>query len=98
MRIEQGWRWAEGTSQPPVDALGPTPLPLPSQGGYYSEEVGWNVVGGELLEEGQDAPLPLWHYGARKQGRVACRQWQVSVYMSHTCVGWAWAAACQAGS
>lgn len=46
------------------------------------------MVGRQLLEEGQDAPLPLWHYGARKQGRVACRQWQVSVYMSHTCVGW----------
>lgn len=42
--------------------------------------------------------LPLWHYGARKQGRVACRQWQVSVYMSHTCVGWAWVAACQVES
>lgn len=56
------------------------------------------MVGGELLEEGQDAPLPLWHYGTRKQGGVACRQWQVSVYMSHTCVGWAWAAACQVGS
>lgn len=22
---------------------------------------------------------------------MACREWQVSVYMSHTCVGWAWA-------
>lgn len=36
------------------------PPPLPSQGGYSGEWDGmW--VGGELLEEDQEAPLPLWH-------------------------------------
>lgn len=44
VRADQGWCWAEGTSQPPADALGPTPLPLPGQGGC-SGEVGRNVGG-----------------------------------------------------
>lgn len=39
----------------------------------------WRAAGG-----GQEAPLPLWHSGARKQGRVACRrQWQVSTCYIH---------------
>lgn len=61
------------------------PLTLtPSQGqGGCSGEMGRNV--GEWRTENQEAPLPLWHYGARKQGRVACRRWQMSVYMSNMC-------------
>lgn len=43
----------------------PTLTPPQGQGGC-SGEMGRNV--GEWRTENQEAPLPLWHYGARKQG------------------------------